>query len=181
MIARSPVAAVAIACRCAAGRFALIRRGTPPDTGNWSLPGGKIELGEPTIAAAARELCEETGLCGSDVIFATKPFMVSDVIVPTPLTYDHLRDRVVAELPPTYRFHYTIAQTFAVTRGSIAAGDAPLRAGDDATSAQWFDWEGMERLRRDGTLDEEVVKVLRRAEFLHERGCLMPEVSEAPR
>lgn len=40
----------------------LIRRGTPPMTGEWSLPGGRIEPGERAEDAALRELKEETGV-----------------------------------------------------------------------------------------------------------------------
>lgn len=40
----------------------LIRRGTKPLAGDWSLPGGRIEFGERAEAAALRELKEETGV-----------------------------------------------------------------------------------------------------------------------
>ena len=40
----------------------LIRRGKPPKAGEWSLPGGGIELGETTEAAVLREVREETRL-----------------------------------------------------------------------------------------------------------------------
>eukprot|EP00918_Siedleckia_nematoides_P034784 GHVU01075621.1.p1 GENE.GHVU01075621.1~~GHVU01075621.1.p1 ORF type:complete len:136 (+),score=13.47 GHVU01075621.1:27-434(+) len=40
----------------------LIRRGTPPRQGEWSLPGGRIEAGECEEDAALRELHEETGV-----------------------------------------------------------------------------------------------------------------------
>jgi len=40
----------------------LIRRGTKPMAGNWSIPGGKIEFGERAEDAALRELKEETGV-----------------------------------------------------------------------------------------------------------------------
>ena len=40
----------------------LIRRGKPPKQGEWSIPGGRIEFGEPAQHAALRELKEETGI-----------------------------------------------------------------------------------------------------------------------
>lgn len=40
----------------------LIRRARPPEAGCWSLPGGKIDLGERTEDAARREILEEVGL-----------------------------------------------------------------------------------------------------------------------
>src|SRR5215475_12276846 len=44
------------------GRALLIRRGTEPLIGQWSIPGGTLELGESLQAGVARELLEETGL-----------------------------------------------------------------------------------------------------------------------
>jgi 8-oxo-dGTP diphosphatase len=43
-------------------RALLIRRGTEPLLGQWSIPGGTLELGESLEAGVARELLEETGL-----------------------------------------------------------------------------------------------------------------------
>jgi len=43
-------------------RVLLIRRGAEPLKGQWSIPGGTLELGETLMEGAARELKEETGL-----------------------------------------------------------------------------------------------------------------------
>lgn len=44
------------------GRVLLIRRGSEPLRGEWSIPGGTLELGESLQEGVARELLEETGL-----------------------------------------------------------------------------------------------------------------------
>lgn len=44
------------------GRALLIRRGSEPLRGQWSIPGGMLELGESLSDGVARELLEETGL-----------------------------------------------------------------------------------------------------------------------
>ena len=43
-------------------RVVLVQRGHAPLQGEWSLPGGAVELGETLEAALAREVLEETGL-----------------------------------------------------------------------------------------------------------------------
>ncbi len=44
------------------GRVLLVRRGREPLKGQWSLPGGMLELGEGLTAGVVREVREETGL-----------------------------------------------------------------------------------------------------------------------
>jgi ADP-ribose pyrophosphatase YjhB (NUDIX family) len=44
------------------GRALLIRRGIEPLRGEWSIPGGTLELGESLQEGVARELLEETGV-----------------------------------------------------------------------------------------------------------------------
>jgi 8-oxo-dGTP diphosphatase len=56
-----PVPTVGVIC-LRDDQVLLIKRGTPPRLGQWSLPGGRIELGETHPVAALRELKEETGV-----------------------------------------------------------------------------------------------------------------------
>ncbi|ABF40352.1 NUDIX hydrolase [Candidatus Koribacter versatilis Ellin345] len=44
------------------GRALIVRRATEPLKGEWSIPGGLVELGEKLVDAVAREVLEETGL-----------------------------------------------------------------------------------------------------------------------
>lgn len=44
------------------GRALLIKRGSEPLLGEWSIPGGMLELGETLEEGVARELLEETGM-----------------------------------------------------------------------------------------------------------------------
>jgi ADP-ribose pyrophosphatase YjhB (NUDIX family) len=94
-------------------RVLLVRRGGAPLAGEWSLPGGRLELGERVEQAIAREVREETGL----------------EVVPLRLlgTYD-LIDRDEAG---KIRYHYVLVNWI------CRAGGGELRAGDDATEVCW--------------------------------------------
>lgn len=93
-----------------AGRLLLIRRGNPPAQGLWSLPGGRVEVGETHEAAVLRELREETGVDG---------------------TLGRHVGEVRRDAPDGSVY---VIQDYLVT----VDGSTVPRAGDDALDAVWF-------------------------------------------
>ena len=57
----SPISGVGVVV-LKATHVLMIRRGPEPRIGQWSIPGGKQELGETWRETAAREVLEETGV-----------------------------------------------------------------------------------------------------------------------
>ena len=104
------VGAVIVDC----GRVLLVRRGTEPLRGRWSLPGGLIEVGETLAAALAREVKEETGL----------------EVEPVELV--ELLDRIHREGERT-RYHFVIADYLCRVCGGS------LRAASDADEVRWVE------------------------------------------
>lgn len=93
----------------------MIRRGTKPLAGDWSLPGGRIEFGEHAEAAALRELAEETGVTARLVGLVD----VVDAIFRSRTSGDVTR-------------HYVLFDYAAVWVSGEPA------AGDDADHAEWI-------------------------------------------
>ena len=109
-----PVPAVGIVC-FRGDEVLLIRRGTPPKQGEWSLPGGRVEPGEPVRKTALRELLEETGV-------QAKLIDLIDVV-------DAIFNNRAGDLITR---HYVLIDFVA----EWVSGD-PV-AGDDAADAQFF-------------------------------------------
>jgi len=65
------------------GEILLIKKARGPYTGQWDLPGGKLEFGEKPLEGLAREMMEETGLSFKnnellDVLSNTVIYKLSD-------------------------------------------------------------------------------------------------------
>jgi ADP-ribose pyrophosphatase YjhB (NUDIX family) len=111
----------------------LIRRGQEPLKGQWSIPGGAVELGERLDAAVAREVREETGL---------------DVDVgPVVEVLDRIRPD---DDPARPRFHYVLVDflcrpTDAASRRVSAQSlpSPPLTPSSDADEARWVRLESL--------------------------------------
>jgi 8-oxo-dGTP diphosphatase len=97
------------------GRLLLVRRGHGPAAGSWSVPGGRVRLGETLHEAVVRELAEETGL---------------QVVVEAFLGWVERLD--VDDDGPS---HFVILD-FAV---APLEPDIEPNAGDDAAEAAWVD------------------------------------------
>lgn len=97
-----------------AGRVLLVRRGTAPLKGHWTLPGGVLELGESLQNGVVREVQEETGLTVETVELV------------------ELVDRIYRE-DGRVRFHYVIADYLC----RVTGGEA--KAASDADEVRWVE------------------------------------------
>jgi ADP-ribose pyrophosphatase YjhB (NUDIX family) len=94
-------------------RVLLIRRGQEPLKGEWSLPGGAVELGETLEEAICREVFEETGLV-VEVVDTVQAF-----------------DRISRDEADRVRYHYVLIDFLCrMTGGSLACAT-------DAVEARW--------------------------------------------
>jgi 8-oxo-dGTP diphosphatase len=97
----------------------LVRRGNEPLKGEWSLPGGAVELGETLQQGVVREVLEETGL----VVVPAGIIEVLDRITQDEILLDGASGRI--------RYHYVLIDFVChVTGGG-------LREGSDADEVRW--------------------------------------------
>jgi len=96
------------------GRVALVRRGQPPLLGEWSIPGGVLEVGETLREAAMREAREETGL----IVNAGELLGIFERLVP--------------DETGRIRYHYVLMDFLCLRT------DGALLAASDAADVRWF-------------------------------------------
>lgn len=105
-------------------RVLLVRRRNPPDAGLWGFPGGHVEPGETALAAAARELAEETG------------------VTATPLRYLDNVDVIARDADGVLQHHFLLAAVICrYCAGVPQAGDDALEAAflpvEDVLAGHW--------------------------------------------
>ncbi|MBZ4690288.1 MAG: nudJ [Cereibacter sp.] len=113
MIAARPSLAV-LAVVLHEGNVLLVRRLNEPDAGLWGFPGGHVERGETGLAAAARELEEETG------------------VIATPVDYLMNLDILLPDAAGGVAHHFFLAAVLCAY-----VGGAP-QAKDDVSEVGWF-------------------------------------------
>ena len=93
------------------GRVLIVKRKYDPLAGQWSIPGGAVELGETLEASVAREMLEETGL----------EIEVGPVI--------EVFDRITRDEQGSVRYHFVLVDYLCWPAGG------GLRAGSDVADA----------------------------------------------
>jgi ADP-ribose pyrophosphatase YjhB (NUDIX family) len=95
------------------GRVVLIKRRFEPLAGQWSLPGGAVDIGETLVECVAREMLEETGLVVE----------VGPVI--------EVFDRIIRDPEGRVQFHYVLVDYVCRPVGGM------LAASSDVADAVW--------------------------------------------
>ncbi len=116
-------------------RALLVRRATEPLKGQWSIPGGMLELGEKLREGLAREVREETGL----------EVEVGDVL--------DVFDSIFPDAQGRTQYHYVLIDY----RCTVKSGAAT--AGSDVSEVRWVKSEELDGLG----MKEVTVGVIRKA------------------
>ena len=122
-------------------RVVLVKRAHPPIQGQWSIPGGALEVGELVRDAAIREAREETGL----------------IVEPGELL--GVYDRVLRHSDGRVQYHYVLVDFLCRAVGG------ELKAAGDAAEARWFAPEELPALN----LAEDTQEVIRKG--FEKLGC----------
>jgi mutator protein MutT len=120
------------------GEVLLAKRGHAPLKGEWSIPGGGVEIGETLEGALVRELLEETGVA----------ITVGPVV--------EVLDRIERSADGRVAYHFVIIDYL------CHASDDPLVRGSDAEDVQWV---GVDRLAEYRVRENAVAVILKAVEM----------------
>jgi 8-oxo-dGTP diphosphatase len=153
-----PRAAVSTAVRCTVtgeseAFYLLVQRGKAPAAFLWSLPGGKIELGESSLEGGQRELFEETSFEGQTSLSWHGVFGTADSIIRND-------DQSV-------QFHFVIALCFAQLQ--VVTSLPEVTPADDAVDAGW--WSLTELATGNLPTTPGLYGYIKRAEELYQKGA----------
>jgi mutator protein MutT len=113
----------------------LVRRANPPLQGEWSIPGGLVEVGETTKEAIIREIQEETSL-------EIEPVKLVEVF-----------ERILRDKSNLVQYHFVLIDY--VCR--IVSGEP--RAGSDVSELRWAKMKELDGLK----VSPETCAVIRKA------------------
>jgi 8-oxo-dGTP diphosphatase len=116
------------------GRVLLVKRGSEPLKGRWSIPGGMLEIGETLRQGTAREALEETGLVVE----------VGEVL--------DAFDSIFIDANGRTQYHYVLLDFLC----RVIAGE--LRVGGDADEVRWVESEELEGLQVTGNVARVIAK-----------------------
>ena len=120
-------------------RVLLVRRAAEPLKGEWSVPGGMLELGEKLRDGVRREVLEETGL-------HVDPGEVLDVF-----------DSIFRDEQGSTQYHYVLIDYLCRS----ISGEA--RAGSDVSDVKWVQEDGLAALGLRHSIEQVVRKGFLRA------------------
>ena len=126
----------------------LVRRGQEPLRGEWSLPGGALELGETLQQGVVREVLEETGL----IVAPGGVIEILDRIIREPSGQDETSGQ--EEASGRVRYHYVLIDFVCrVTGGALCP----------ATDAEEVRWVERDQLQSGYRLAPVTVAVIEKA------------------
>jgi len=112
------------------GKMLIVKRGSDPGKGKWSVPGGLVELGETVKEAVEREVLEECNL-------KVEASHLIDIV-----------DNIIRDKNGRIKYHFIILDFFAKLRGG------KLKPNSEIIEAKWVPIDEVEKYDLTNTFRE---------------------------